>query len=157
MISCICNVCNKEFANEYSLNRHLKKKTPCISLKCTKGCGNIFNTKRDHTRHINLKRGCLGVEEKSEYEYKCEWCNKKLSSNGNLYWYDKYSQFVNTNDGPRWSSIPVERGLSMLLQNMRQHIFTSRGSRPDPLLIYDNTVLVNNIMDDFLYKSKRST
>lgn len=49
--------------------------------KCNK-CGKIFNSKRDHVRHINKKKDCK--EKNITKTFECDKCNKTYSRKDNL-------------------------------------------------------------------------
>jgi len=72
-----CNKCNKNFQSNYLLQRHLKRKNPCISNDTL-----IiqYNTKIDEINNKILKL----ITESVHSEKECKFCNKIFCKKGNL-------------------------------------------------------------------------
>lgn len=80
----ICEKCNKEFYNKYSLLKHQNIKVSCNNRNKTCVCGKIFRDSYDLKRHQANKTSCLLLLEPiPNGEIKCS-CGKKYTSNSNL-------------------------------------------------------------------------
>jgi hypothetical protein len=80
----ICEKCNKEFYNKYSLLKHQNIKVSCNNRNKTCVCGKIFRDSYDLKRHQANKTSCLLLLEPiPNGEIKCQ-CGKIYTSNSNL-------------------------------------------------------------------------
>lgn len=75
-----CHKCKKAFRDQFVLNKHLNRKTPCDNVIKCDTCKKKFNNKQALKNHMNRKNPCKSPEEKTM----CEYCGHKSSSSSNL-------------------------------------------------------------------------
>lgn len=70
-----CNICDKVFTKQFSLNRHFYQHTGERAHKC-RVCGKSFIQKTDMERHLTLHS--------DELNFKCSACDKRFKTKKNL-------------------------------------------------------------------------
>lgn len=103
-----CDMCNKEFKNNYDYTRHINRKRSCIKqVYCCDKCGYNTNDKTKYNRHMNKKTECLTLttvrqslieEIKKEYEKKIDKIKKTSSNKYREYVMLKYDEAYNIED-----------------------------------------------------------
>ena len=87
-----CQLCDSETELKFNFNRHINRKKPCNSVKkscenVTNPCQNVTKVCRNVTNYCpNVAEDCQNVTKRCRNVtlFKCEKCEKKLSSKRNL-------------------------------------------------------------------------
>ena len=145
-----CNLCNKEFNRKQNLQRHLKKKYPCVKKEefkcefCNKSYKYNFTLKR-HLKTCKVKQ----EKEEEDKKLKCEFCNKSYKQKQHLTRHLKTCKIKQEKEEPTIKELELEIKLANIT-------FKSLKLEEEMKLmksqIEENSKIIKFFMEDFIIR-----
>lgn len=151
-----CNLCNKEFSRKQSLQRHLKKKFPCVKkeeveeeeeveekkIKC-EFCDKSYKQKQHLTRHLKT------CKVKQEMKFKCDFCKSGFTNDFSLKRHLKKCKVKKEQEKPTIKELELEIKLAKIT-------FKSLKLEEEMKLmksqIEENSKIIKFFMEDFIIR-----
>ena len=146
-----CNLCNKEFSRKQNLQRHLKKKYPCVKkeggvekeeFKC-EFCN------KSYKYNFTLKRHLKTCKVKQEMRFKCDFCKSGFTNDFSLKRHLKKCKVKKEQEEPTIKELELEIKLANIT-------FKSLKLEEEMKLmksqIEENSKIIKFFMEDFIIR-----
>ena len=140
-----CNLCNKEFNRKQNLQRHLKKKYPCVKkeeFKC-EFCN------KSYKYNFTLKRHLKTCKVKQEMRFKCDFCKSGFTNDFSLKRHLKKCKVKKEQEEPTIKELELEIKLANIT-------FKSLKLEEEMKLmksqIEENSKIIKFFMEDFIIR-----
>lgn len=154
-----CSKCNKSFSNKFSLNRHLKKKIPCIKVFNCHICNLTFESDIKQLEHSkNVHKG----KYKQKKQHLCMYCDMELTTNSNKHKHesicklkDVYTDIKSIDKFKKFMNIPDDTGSSKLCINNDSHdktinVVNNTNHSNNSVSLTNNNTVINNFGEENL-------